>query len=426
MRKAIIFLLAVYLLFPACSNESKRRNTNIPTDSTYVTLPLNNPTVNVYIENSGSMDGYVKGVTEFEQLVYNYLTEIEILDLTDSLNLFYINSEIIPQGSDISNFIEKLDPDNFKAKGGKRGISDISQVLKLVLSETNEDEIAILITDGIFSPGKGKNAAEYLLNQQIGIKSTMAQYLKTYPNTAVAVYQLSSQFDGYYYNREDSQIKINDKRPFYIWLFGDFRNIAILKEKIREDQFKGGVVEHAYTILPALQTEIQYAILNSPKNGSFERDKKASKTSIYNIKKETKGKNEGKFMFTIGVDLSLFNVLLGDEYLMDTDSYARLVNKKASSDLFVEINHNENTSQKYTHNMQLSCEKIPVGDLEIVLMNRMPQWVYDLNDEEGFDIKANNAISKTFGIKYLVEGIFEAYDMLGNNIYAKMNLKLNK
>ena len=36
--------------------------------------------VNVYIENSGSMDGYVKGVTEFEQAVYNYLTDIKFLN----------------------------------------------------------------------------------------------------------------------------------------------------------------------------------------------------------------------------------------------------------------------------------------------------------------------------------------------------------
>ena len=54
------------------------------------------------------MDGYVKGVTEFEQAVYNYLTDIKISQFSDSLNLFYINSDIIPQGSDISDFIKNL------------------------------------------------------------------------------------------------------------------------------------------------------------------------------------------------------------------------------------------------------------------------------------------------------------------------------
>jgi len=54
------------------------------------------------------MDGFVKGVTEFEQAVYNYLTDIKISQFTDSMNLFYVNSDVIPQGSDISDFIEKL------------------------------------------------------------------------------------------------------------------------------------------------------------------------------------------------------------------------------------------------------------------------------------------------------------------------------
>lgn len=34
---------------------------------------------NIYVENSGSMDGYVKGVTEFEQSVYSYLSDIKIV-----------------------------------------------------------------------------------------------------------------------------------------------------------------------------------------------------------------------------------------------------------------------------------------------------------------------------------------------------------
>ena len=37
-----------------------------------------NPVVNVYIENSGSMDGYVKGQTDFEQIVYNYLVNLKL------------------------------------------------------------------------------------------------------------------------------------------------------------------------------------------------------------------------------------------------------------------------------------------------------------------------------------------------------------
>lgn len=36
--------------------------------------------VSVYIENSASMDGYVKGVTEFEQAIYSYISDIKLAD----------------------------------------------------------------------------------------------------------------------------------------------------------------------------------------------------------------------------------------------------------------------------------------------------------------------------------------------------------
>jgi hypothetical protein len=206
MKKALIILFSIALFLTACGNNKKSGKGIASANNTYVRNvieALNKPVVNVYIENSGSMNGYVKGVTEFEQAVYNYLTDIKISGISDSLNLFYINSEVIPQGSDIEDFILKLEPQSFQKKGGDLGTSDIANVLKSVLSETQENEITILVTDGIFSPGKGKDASQYLVNQQIGIKNSMAEYLKLYPNTAVILYKLSSQFSGYYYNKED-------------------------------------------------------------------------------------------------------------------------------------------------------------------------------------------------------------------------------
>jgi len=74
--------------------------------------------VNVYIENSGSMDGYVKGVTEFEQAVYSYLRDIELSDLCSTMNLNYINSKVLRQPGDLQGFIEKLEPSSFRQRGG--------------------------------------------------------------------------------------------------------------------------------------------------------------------------------------------------------------------------------------------------------------------------------------------------------------------
>jgi hypothetical protein len=424
MRKYLFFVFAVLSLL-SCGNNNDNRASKSGITAVPATIikPTIRPTVNVYIENSASMDGYVEGVTEFEQAIYSYISDIKILDFGDSLNLFYINSQIIPYGSDIADFIEKLNPTTFRNRGGKRGTTDISNVFKSILAETGKNDVAILITDGIFSPGKGKDARNYLINQQIGIKNTMAEYLKGLPNTAVTVYQLSSNFNGKHFNREDNPTNIiNEPRPYYIWIVGDVKNIASLKSLIPETTFKGSGIQHSFTLLPSLEVKINYGILSNPRHGSFEREANSPKTSIYNIEKESTGMHKGNFMFTIGMDLSLFSVLLGDEYLMNTESYARMINKKPDNDYFIEMEYHK--SADYTHNMKLTTDKISVGELEIVLRNNLPDWVSEINDDEGLDIYKDNAINKTFGIKYLVGGIYEAYQMRGNIITTmKFNLK---
>jgi len=365
--------------------------------------------INVYIENSGSMDGYVKGVTEFEQAVYNYLTDIKISKFTDSLNLFYINSDIIPQGSDISDFIEKLDPTTFKNKGGSRGTTDISNLLKSVLTETKPNEISILVTDGIFSPGVGKDAEQYLVNQQIGIKSSMADYLDKYPNSAVVIYQLSSKFDGWYYNREDSRTKINEERPYYLWIIGKTDLINDLILKVPENKFKGSGVQNVFSITGGPKS-VDYAVKMG--SGKFDLDKKEPKTTIENLKKETKGQ-QNSARFSVNANLSGF--LLSDNYLRDISNY-ELNNK----DFALTICNSVSNNFGYTHQLNFESGSVHKGVISVKLKTLIPQWVEDINDSIG-SIPVNG---KTYGIKYQIHGIYEAFT-ISNNYYTEIKIKIN-
>ena len=71
---------------------------------------MGKPIYNVYIENSASMDGYVNGdQTGFKNDVYDLLSTIQspLRNIAGSLNLFYINSRVIPFEEDVENFIQK-------------------------------------------------------------------------------------------------------------------------------------------------------------------------------------------------------------------------------------------------------------------------------------------------------------------------------
>ncbi|MBN1330955.1 MAG: hypothetical protein JXA54_15900 [Candidatus Heimdallarchaeota archaeon] len=411
MNNTLIFFIAIVLFLSGCNNERKKDKIItapvIPAIKSIVSN-LDKPTVNVYVENSGSMDGYVRGVTDFEQIVYNYLTDIIISDYTDSLNLFYINSDIIPQGSDISDFIERLEPSTFRIRGGNRGISDISNVLKTILSETQENEIAILVTDGIFSPGKDRDAAQYLTNQQIGIKRTFADYLESYPNTSVLIYHLTSQFEGYFYNREDSRVYINSLRPFFIWVIGNNEQLDNLCSKVPVSKFKGGGVKNIFTSSRGNKNK-NYAIKLG--SGRFDLDKTSPKTTIMHWKKDSKGKQNSA---RISVDANLSGFLLDDNYLKDINNYE--INNK---DLLVTINKAVSNPFGYTHTFNLSSEIIKKGTTTINLKAKIPKWVEEVNDDDG----TTQIVGKTYGIKYQIQGVYEAFTN-SNDSYTEIKINI--
>jgi len=263
----------------------------------------------------------------------------------------------------------------------------------------------------VFSPGSGKDANQYLINQQIGIKTNVAEFIQKYPNTAFTIYRLSSQFDGNYYNRNDAPTRINARRPYFIWLIGNVDNIAILQEKIPARNFKGGGITDSYTLLPVAH-EIDYGVQLTPKFGSFKLSREAGKTKthILDPERESRGTHKGKFMFSLGVDFSRLQTLLGNEYLLNPDNYLLTVNRQPSDVFALEITENRGAT-KYTHIIQLSTkEKIPVGDVEIMLVGKTPGWIREKDDDTGLDIKASGAMDKTYGIKYMIGGVIDAYD----------------
>lgn len=409
-----ICLISIITLW-GCSRTSKRNSeanekNSIAAEKPVPSVEITKPAINVYIENSGSMDGYVKGVTDFKHAVYSYLSDIKISTLTREINLFYINSKIIPYGSDISDFIEKLDPNSFRVRGGNRGTSDISNVLDSILSNTEENTISMLVSDCIFSPGKGKDADQYLINQQIGIKTNFAKYLWRNANSAICVYQLSSQFDGYYYNREDAKKKINDRRPFYIWIIGDKKQVTELSTKIPVSKIKGGGIENTFIIMQGNQT-IDYAI--RPGTGKFSLDKKEPKKKIVKAKKG----HSGKLSFAVNADFSQF--LLGDKYLTNVDNYT--LNDK---DYILAITNSPQGSGSYTHSLNLSSEKVKPSYLSIKLKTHVPEWVERMNDNVGLDIHADESMHKTYGIKYLINGVYEAFTQ-HNDFYTEIKIGVN-
>lgn len=400
----------------ACSSRrTKNANDNVTNQDTatvYIDAVDFNPVVNVYIENSGSMDGYVKGQTEFEQIVYNYLVNLKLAKITSELNLFYINSNLLPQHDDVQDFIEKLEPTSFQAKGGNRGTSDISKMIGMIMNEMSDSIISIFISDCIFSPGRGKDAGDYLNNQKIGIKNAVGQYFNAHPKFAVMGYRCMSSFNGYCYDKNDVGTLYKGRRPFYVWLFGTQGALKRIQIEMMKNRYQFDGAQNMFVAFAGgtAMPDSCYAVKRG--SGKFDLKRSDSKHSIENLKAD----KNGKVRFSVEVNYA--PLILSDEYLCDTSMY--VLNDSKYKVVSVE---RIKEYQKYSHIIHIEAERIHPSNLEIQLCTGIPKWPEIYNDDEGNTISSSNS-DKTFGIKYMTDGIAEA--IIRKNYYTRMNININK
>ena len=402
--QALSVALAVGMGLCSCSGRPQRNDT--PTEEkTSVAEAKTVRDVNVYIENSASMYGYVQGVTEFESIIYNYLTNIKISKTAKNLNLFYVNSQIIKHGDNIEDFIQKLEPSTFRQRGGNLGTTDISNLLKMILSETDSNTVSIVVSDFIFSPGRGRNAQEYLVNQQIGIKNNMATYLNDHQDAAVCIYQFFSRFEGRYYNREDRPVQINGQRPFYVWVIGRQANVRLLREKV--DPKFADDLRNSY-VVEGQGKKVAFSIVP----GRYCRTKRGN-TNACTVEKDHSGRT------AVTMDLDLSETAMDDSYLLDTGNWN-------TSDPDMSVREVKRiSSANYTHRITLTSERVKGQTLSVWLETRVPQWVEESNDSEGVDIRQGDSMEKTYGLRHLVKGVFEAFTFEGSKRF-EMTLDINK
>jgi hypothetical protein len=191
---------------------------------------------------------------------------------------------------------------------------------------------------------------------------------------------------------------------------GSKEHIGTLHAKVPTSKFKGSGVEHVFSLTQGNQ-EVDYAI--NPGSG-FRLDKKYPKTKLIKAKPD----HARNFSFAVNVDFS--GLLLDDDYLKHDSNYD--LNNTAYK--LKEIT-NTSIGSKYSHSLTLSTDKkIKPSQLSIKLKMAVPEWVEQMNDDEGLDINIGEAMSKTYGIKYLVNGVYEAF-MIHGDYYSEIKVNIN-
>ncbi len=445
--KSLVGIGIVSLLFVSCingtpgssGNSAVNKNTpavNVPTadadvpqsDATsqetgvYPTTP--NPVVNVYLEISGSMNGYVNGGTStFQQVVKEYLSGINNAGFASAVNYYYVGSRITSKGNDLNNYITKLTPSSFGAAGGG-ATTDIGGLFKTILGSMDNNTISIFISDCIISPGSNTNTAAYARGQMTDVRDAVVSYTNQYNDLACLVYQFDSEFNGRYFDYQNHPRKVNMQRPFYIWVFGHTAHVAMMKlQHVPDKDFKVAPIRNQWIIfntpLSALQDNNKFGLLlpNTAKNGQYVR---RSGTELRGIQKS--GDN---YRFSFGANLLTAQFLMGDNYIEDTRNYKQMIGKAVKEKFYGEIEKDYNQTSPYSEIFRVDSDSpFQKGTFSLAFIPEVPDWAYECTDTDDRAFNGAND-NKTYGLNNIFEGVFNGFNNGGHiNILAQFDFEI--
>ncbi|MEM9675945.1 MAG: hypothetical protein AAF992_25365 [Bacteroidota bacterium] len=431
--------LALIICTTACSYDRERRGTSAPPkkeaapaqEAAVEESPKSAYATSVYLENSGSMDGYVRGNTQFEDAIYRMLVDLNYW--ADTLSLNYINSQPIPYRQDISQFISDLEPQEFQQRGGNRGNSDLNKILAQVASQASRGEVSVLISDFIFSV-KGGNTEELLNNQKISLYNTFRQQLAQSPFSTYII-KLSSEFTGSYYDKNDQPLSLDGvARPYYVWVMGPNNALQSLRQQINFSGLDGYQTSYLLSDGSASEPPFYTVLSNTLNTGSFRTDRDyASAEYVRGIEKVETGRRGETYQFSFTIAIDLASIPAEESYLTDPYNY-QVEGYQLDSIIRVEqIERVHPRDQalidgKASHVLVVSTKQTNYPDLSVSLLKQTPAWVVNTSSTSDTRIlRSEEQQKQTFGLQYLVEGVEEAYEQVFNNqdtyFTAKVSVK---
>lgn len=440
MKKLYGLLTIIILLLSTCSDAQSRRNkrntgmdniesgqnTVTPSGSVQDTIPVN---VNIYIENSASMDGYVNGETEFKNAIGQLLVDLKFHYEEEHIKLYYISEDVYPVDIELSLFVEQLSPQTLKT-GRKGGSTNLNNIFGQILEKTDNNTVSVLISDCIYSI-KGTNATELLSREKNTVKDVFMSKSKTSGfNLAINILQFHSKFRGTYYTAQNHKVQLNNRtRPYYICMTGNAGLLPDFNSKIRYAELRG-FQNNVFLDAEDYSSAINYTVLKATgRQGKF-TPVKSKDMKYYTGMKDTEAKGRN-FEFGFALALNLKPLPVSGSLLDDTATYMVTEGNFSIENIYSEIKLEaadkidpviKNAIKEMSHIIVFKATKRAFSNLSFAMKKAvsLPRWVEEANTEDDSDIKDNadeETLGKTFGIKYMIEGIAEAYQEIFRKNY---------
>ncbi len=355
------------------------------------------PVLRVFLENSGSMDGYMCEGSQLKDVIFDYVGDLNALSSRTAY--YYINSDTIPFKGSFGSFIQTMTPENFRKAGGNHANSDIRKMLEQVVNCVNDSTVCMFVSDCILDLPVG-DTQKFLNNCRISIKNTMSNARKRVPNLGIEVLKMSSNFTGkYFYPNGSYEELTNVERPYYIWIMGDSRLLANYNKGVALDELKKYGFEQIVSFTPQLAT-------------AFEVTNRSTTTNVVNPE-------NGNYRGILRADFR--GTLQPESEVLNPANYTF-----SNPAIRIEgIRPVKAANSQYTHLVEFAVP-VTANVLQCRLTFKVPavpRWVDDSHDEAGIDIQKN--MNKTSGIKHQIEGVADAYRKEAASTEFIINLNRN-
>jgi len=416
MRPTPVFFYALFsllLILCGCSGGSSSaektktkssEETQTPVEETQPDKPVSINRVNLYLETSASMNGYLNGATDFKSTVADLVSGLDALEndgMISNTGFFLIPKDTtLEKIADAEAFLNLLKTPQIAA-GANSLIVDIFTMLQ---SRNNAQTVNIFISDFILS--------DFDINNKSIIQGQVSRIFNRYEkaNIATSVYGFMSDFTGKYYPYPKGVQQYSKvQRPFYIWMFGNSQKVDALNKALKKNGFSPEEELHFGFEFNAKPT---FSVMNyAGKEGDFVVSRNNQGIEDVELFK-------GRTMEVgLGMDLSAFpDKLTAKRYLT---SNLRLEGKNVEGSIVsvepidaVSLQKSDNAlveKNNLTHlvTIQISSIKGKQGSFDLALAKKDSPWYEEWNTNNDSEQETNEG--KTFALAYLIGGVKQAY-----------------
>ena len=424
--KPIIKILSVFFLVVLISSSCGSRSNesisgdddqqieitsgNNPTGDSVVISPAPHSKfskVTFFIENSGSMKGYVVGSSSYVDMLSNIANHPDLIKNNIKQAFYLTSGTSTPRRVTILR--KSLIPAYFNESR-----SDLNNLFKTALDSTNTNSVTILVSDGIYDMCPDPNPLNTLSILGRDLRSVFIRKLQSSDFQTIVI-KCESSFNGRYYPGNCCPAcSIIQLRPYYIWIFG---NSDVLKKYFPDNYLNSlnGYVDMArFFIYP--KGNDNFRPNSHKKIGTYHPSRDNANTF-----ERARSNSSNVFQFSIAVDFS--HLPLNDNYLSDISNYFCTNGfEVVSIDKPTDISKLGYPNQ--THLIVVKKIGNPIGTLTVSLINKGYPWITTTNINDDCNIRGNS--DQTFGFEVLNKAIIEAYDNFNpaNEIYKfTINLK---